>query len=179
MVTLKLYMQMIEAQELFADDENKLNKELIKLFDLEKTIKLEADKKLFEITKHLNEEIPFVKRFKINGIEFGFIPNLNNITVGEWVDLEIYQPRKDCLHKIMAILYRPIVNKLGETYSIEEYDGTEKYEKLMLETDVQIFNSCMVFFYTLSKQLLEGLNIYIQNKKKKNLKNKTQIQENL
>jgi len=179
MVTLKQYMQMLEAQELFAEDQNKLNKELLNIFNLQKLTKIEADKKMLEISKYLNEEIPLIKTFKLNGIEFGFIPNLNNITVGEWVDLDSYQARKDCLHKIMAILYRPIVNKLNDTYSIEEYDGTEKYEKLMLETDVQIFNSAMVFFYTLSKQLLEGLNTFIQNEMKKNLKNKTPLQENL
>jgi hypothetical protein len=179
MVTLKQYMQMLEVQELFANDQNKLNKEILKIFNLEKLTKIEADKKILEISSYMNAEIPLVKKFKLSGVEFGFIPNLNNISVGEWVDLDIYQTRKDSLHKIMAILYRPIINKLGETYSIEPYDGTEKYEKLMLETDVQIFNSAMVFFYTLSKQLLEDLNTYIQNQTKKSLTNKNLIQENL
>ena len=178
MVTLKQYMQMLQIQETFADDQNKINKELITLFNLGQLTKIEADKKMLELAQYINEENELIKTFKIDGVEYGFIPNLNNITVGEWVDLDTYQSRKDSLHKLMAILYRPIVNKLGDTYNIEPYDGTEKTEKLMLDTDVRIFNSAMVFFYTLSKKLLEGLDTYIQNQTKILKKTQNQTQKN-
>ena len=47
---------------------------------------------LNELIVHFNEIFsnkPLLKRrFKIKDIEFGFIPNLENITFGEYVDLE-------------------------------------------------------------------------------------------
>lgn len=178
MVTLKQYMQILQIQEMFAGDENKLNKEIIRLFKLDKLTKIESDEKIKEIISHLNSSSKLIKTFKINNIEFGFIPNLNEITVGEWVDIDSYQTRNDSFHKIMAILYRPIVNKQGNNYSIEEYEGTEKYEELMLDVDVQIFNSVMVFFWTLSTQLLTDLNTYILTETTTMMKNQIKMKEN-
>ena len=69
------------------------------------------------IINHLNElfkqETPMINRFSLkdpkgNEVEFGFIPRLDDISLGEFVDLDTYVSDWSDMHKAMAVLYRPI-----------------------------------------------------------------------
>lgn len=166
MVTLRQFVKVLQAKEAFGEDESRLNNEILKIFGLDKLKKQDSDKKMVEMTNYLHKEVELVKTFTLNGIEFGFIPNLNNITTGEFIDLEHYNLIPENYHKIMSILYRPIINKYKDLYEIEPYMGTDEFEDLLLESDVSIFNSAVVFFYNLSKDLLAASSIYIQNEQK-------------
>lgn len=166
MITLKQYVKVLQVKEVFGDDEVRLNNEILKIFGLDNLKKQDSDKKMVEMTNYLQKEVELVKTFTLNGIEFGFIPNLNNITTGEFIDLEHYNLIPENYHKIMAILYRPITNKYKDLYEIEPYIGTEEFEDLLLQSDVSIFNSSVVFFYNLSKDLLAASSIYTQNEQK-------------
>lgn len=82
---------------------------------------------------------------KIRGKEYGFIQSLNKLTLGEWIDLEelIEENALTNIHKILAILYRPIVSKEDENkYIIETYnsetleDRAELFKKEMMLGDV-------------------------------------------
>jgi hypothetical protein len=94
---------------------------------------------------------------EIDGVEYGFHPDLSDITLGEFADLEtmIKQGIEDNLPEIMAVLYRPITEKKGEHYSIQAYDGAlrlraEEMKKMKAE-DVE---GALVFFWSFVKKLL-------------------------
>lgn len=107
-----------------------------------------------QIDEALSKECAFVNRFKLNGIEFGFIPNFDEMSVGELGDLRNYSDKEEELHRTMAILFRPIVNKdLLGNYLIEDYNGTDKYCELMKQTPLNIVNGALGFFLSLSNEL--------------------------
>lgn len=99
----------------------------------------------------------FKNKIKINGVEYGFIPKLDDITLGEYVDLENYMKSSTTYHKAMAVLYRPITLKVKETYLIEEYEGSEKYSNEFLDCDLDSALGSMLFFWNLGKELLESM----------------------
>ena len=87
---------------------------------------------------------------EVEGNEYGFHPKLDDITLGEYADIEtlIKNGIEDSLPQLMAILYRPIVEKKNKIYIIEAYDGNidiraETFKKMKAE-QVQ---SALVFFW--------------------------------
>ena len=105
---------------------------------------------------------------KINNIEYGFHPNLEEITLGEYADIETYLKNglEDNLTKLMSVLYRPITERDGDNYSIEAYGlsnarmRAEKFKK-MKAADV---NSSLVFFWTLGNELSTILPLYLMER---------------
>jgi hypothetical protein len=105
---------------------------------------------------------------KVDGVEYGFHPDLSEITLGEYADIETYiqNGMEKNLSKLMAVLYRPVVEKNGKYYSIEGYNGSgvrmrsEKFKK-MKAADV---NSSLVFFWTLGNELSTILPLYLMER---------------
>lgn len=113
---------------------------------------------LEQILKCLNEASPLVKRFSIVGtdgveIEFGMIPNLDSMTLGEYIDLDNLISDWDNMHKMMAVLYRPVIKSRKDMYDIEPYKTYEKYEDIMKYTPLNVALGAMLFFYRLSSKL--------------------------
>ena len=84
------------------------------------------------------------------------IPNLDEITFGEFIDLEKYQYNMESLDKIMAILYRPIVRSMGDRYEIEPYnaDGdSEVIKKMSAGTAI----AALLFFYRSRNTFVDGI----------------------
>ena len=104
---------------------------------------------------------------KIEQVEYGFHPDLNSITLGEWSDIEsfIKNGLEQNLPEIMAILYRPVIEKENNIYTIQSYDGDitirAEHMKKMSAEQVQ---SALVFFWTLGKELLKILELYLTNR---------------
>jgi len=94
------------------------------------------------------------KRVEWNGTTYGFIPNLSEITMGEYVDIEGHckQAHKN-LHKIMSILYRPIVKETKTRYSIEPYSPSEEIEESFLDFPILPSMSALSFFFHLGIKL--------------------------
>jgi hypothetical protein len=97
---------------------------------------------------------PLQQKFEMNGTTFGFIPNLDDMSAGEYMDLDGYSTNWDEMHKAMAVLYRPIKQKLGDKYLIEDYEGTDKYSELMKDAPLNVVLGARVFFWHLGKELL-------------------------
>jgi hypothetical protein len=119
-----------------------------------------------KITNHLNNifdnsNTDLVERFKLGVVEYGFIPKLEDITLGEYIDLDNYLGDWDKMHKAMSVLYRPITTKIKDKYKIEEYDGT-KYEEEMMYMPLDIAINAMVFFYQLNRDLLNLTQNYLK-----------------
>lgn len=103
----------------------------------------------------------FTHRFTMKDIEFGFIPNLDKITFAEYVDLQTYANDIDNLHRLMAILFRPIYKRDGDKYSIMPYNGTEGYADIMLHTPMNLVNGALVFFWNLTNELSNSTQKYL------------------
>ena len=110
-----------------------------------------------------NKQPKLKNRFMMNGIEYGFIPNLDDMSLGEYVDLDTYISSWDNMHKAMAVLYRPIDASFGSKYTIEEYDGVGQEKMKDMPLDV-VFGS-MIFFYRLGIDLSQVMMSYFQDKK--------------
>lgn len=123
-------------------------------------------KDVAEITANINnlftKENVFIQRFKMGGVEFGFIPNLDEMSTGEYMDLDTYITDWDTMHNAMAVLYRPITNKLGNKYQIEEYKGSITYADVMKHAPLDVVLGAMVFFYTLGNDLLKSTINYLE-----------------
>jgi hypothetical protein len=103
-----------------------------------------------------NEKPSLKTRFTIGKQEFGFVPNLEDITFGEYVDLDNYMSSTSELHKTMAVLYRPITQDLGKRYDIEPYESAEKYSDLMKQAPMDVVLGATLFFYRLGSDLLNA-----------------------
>jgi len=106
---------------------------------------------------------------EIEGKRYGFHPNLDDITLGEFADIETFVKNDidNNLPELMAILYRPIVEEKNNIYIIEAYDGNisiraEEMKKMSAE-QVQ---SALVFFYNLGNELLKTLPLYLMERLK-------------
>lgn len=106
------------------------------------------------IDASLNQTVEFKPTFKIRDVEFGFIPNFDKITAGEYRDLTIYSQDVAEMHKLMAVLFRPIKSKSGDKYSILDYAGTEKRADVMKYMPLSIVNGALVFFSNLASELI-------------------------
>ncbi len=102
----------------------------------------------------LNTDSEFQNRFTLDGVEYGFIPNFDSITQGEYIDLTSTDLDNESLPTIMSVLFRPIIKSDAfNNYKIEAYDAsTERIEK-MKEAPMNIVNGAMVFFWSLAKEL--------------------------
>ena len=120
-----------------------------------------------EITNNLgvmfSKEHKLIQRFTLGGIEFGFIPNLEEISFGEYTDLDTYIGDWDNMHKAMAVLFRPIKQKFKHTYSIEEYNGSITYSDVMKHAPLDVVLGATVFFYNLGNELLKSTLNYLEN----------------
>jgi len=117
--------------------------------------------KMFDVKEH-----KFINRFKLGGVEFGFIPDLEDMTFGEYTDLDSYISDWDNMHKALAVLYRPIINKgLNNTYEIEKYNGSITYCDIMKHAPLDVVFGANVFFYNLGNDLLKSTLIYLDQNK--------------
>jgi len=147
----------------YKEDDNKLNAELVRyLYGNLDVPKKEADKTLIDVLTIINSKPDFIQRFEFDGVEYGFIPKLDDISVGEFIDLDEYIKDAKQLHKIAAILYRPVTNRNGKLYDIEKYEGTSKYADTMMKVDYKVVLGALVFFWNLGNSLLQSSVTYTQ-----------------
>jgi hypothetical protein len=103
-----------------------------------------------------NERPSLTQRFKMDGKEFGFIPSIEEITVGELNDVDQYISDWSQMHRAMSVLFRPVVATFGNRYEIEKYEGSEKYAEKMKEMPLDVVIGAMLFFWTLGNDLSQA-----------------------
>lgn len=109
---------------------------------------------LGDIDRIFAEKTDLVPTFNLEGIEYGFIPKLDDMTIGEFIDLDENLTEWETIHKAMAVLYRPINYKKEGKYLIEDYTGLDNAE-VFKKMPLGIAMGAMVFFYRLNNELLE------------------------
>jgi len=152
----KLDLDQIERAKLIikllVKNVNDSNIDKIKVADL-----LVMYKKLCAMT---NKQTKLIKKVCIQGKTYGFNPDLENISTGEFIDLDTYCKDLDKnLHLIMAVLYREITKEASGKYMIEKYDGeiTARAELFKNEMPGAVAQSCVVFFYNLGSNYLTDM----------------------
>lgn len=118
-----------------------------------------------EISEHLNllfsMEQELETSFNIKSQEFGFITSLDDISFGEYVDLDKYLNDWETMHKAMAVLYRPIVRRLDDKYEINEYNGSDAFCDIMRFMPLDVALGSIVFFYRIANELLKATRNYL------------------
>tara|TARA_R100000329_G_scaffold147355_1_gene134908 strand:+ start:449 stop:1099 length:651 start_codon:yes stop_codon:yes gene_type:complete len=171
-IKLWQYQKFVKIQE-DNTDENFLASKMIEIFcgiSLKEayTLKAKDVHRITGILADMFEQKPHIKtRFVLNGIEYGFIPNLDDMTLGEYVDLDTYLGKWQQVEKAMAVLYRPIINTYKNKYTIEEYkaEGQDVYKDMPMD----IVLGSMLFFYRLGIDLSRLMTVYLEQNKEKPL----------
>ena len=164
-ITLKQYQKWLKIAE-GKEDENFIKQKMIEIFcniPLKQVlqIKLSDVDIICQTINEVFEKKPvFKNKFVFNEIEFGFIPKLDDITLGEHIDLETYLNDFEYMHKAMSVLYRPITYKKKDQYLIEDYESSNKYNLENISLDIALGAS--VFFWNLKKELLSNILNYLQ-----------------
>ncbi len=159
-ITLGQYQKYLKIQD-DNDDENFLAMKMIEIFcgirgDAVLAMKANSIKEITLIlTDMFNEKPQLVKEFKMNGLSYGFIPKLDDMTFGEYIDLDTYIGDMPNLHRAMGVLYRPIKQKHKDKYLIQDYKGEET--DIMKDMPMDAVLSSILFFYHLGMDLSQAM----------------------
>jgi hypothetical protein len=123
---------------------------------------------LNDINNLFDKKQDLIPTFTHRGIEYGLIPVLDDMTLGEYVDLDENFTDWDTMHKAMAVLYRPVTLKKGDRYQIEEYSGLDNAET-MKQIPLDVVMGCMFFFWNLNDELLKTTLNYLSQEIPKEL----------
>jgi len=152
--------------------------------DMLRKLPMENYDAIMDLIKELfaqGEQMPVVKKFTIGSTEFGFIPHLDDMTYGEYLDLSTYSKNLwQNLPTFLSIVYRPITKKDKDTYEIEAYNGTNE-DMVTLFTHaltMDIVWGAIGFFMILQKDLLKGMGTYSMEILEK-MKTNTQVLDTL
>jgi len=165
-ITLSQYQKF----EKIDNDENRntnfILHKLVEIFcnlDLRDIIKIKWSS-VSKIANSINElfekDHKLIKTFTLNKKQYGFIPNLDDMTLGEYIDLDNSVSDWQQMHKAMAVLFRPITFKKGQRYLIQEYEAEEEDELKEMPLDVVL--GSLFFFYNLRKELLNTIPSYLK-----------------
>jgi len=127
-----------------------------------------------------NDEKVFKQFIEIDGIKFGFHPNLKSMTFGEWLDLsELSKNFPHQLPELMCILYRPVTAEINMQYKIEEYDSDVhlKYAPQMRKMNLANVNAALLFFSTLKNDLVNNTPEYLEQELERLKREITQLAE--
>lgn len=153
------YMGVVDANKDAQGAEEFLNMKLVEIFcgvslkDVS-AIDLSDFTRITEILrKAFSSKTPLIRHFELDGIEFGFVPNLDKITIGEYIDIEANIGNWKTMHRAMGVLYRPITEKRDDKYLVEKYEGKTEYAEVLKYMPLNVALGASVFFYHLGKDL--------------------------
>ena len=180
-ITLRQYKHFLKIQK-NVDDESFLNAKIIEIFcniNLENVLRLKFnDSELIvnTLTEMFEQKPNLVKSFKLNNINYGFHPQLDDLTLGEYIDLDTFIGDWENIEKAMAVLYRPIVNKVKEKYTIEEYVVGKDAEILDMPMDAVL--SSIFFLWNLGLDLSKTMMNYLDKEQTQALTEYLNLQPN-
>jgi hypothetical protein len=117
------------------------------------------------INKMFEEKPRLIDRFNYNGREFGFIPKLDDITFGEFVDLDLLMGDWETMDKAMAILFREVTDSKGGKYIIEPYNSEKENDFKNMPLDVAL--GALFFLESLNTELTRHTKLYLQKETKR------------
>jgi len=116
--------------------------------------KNDLDEIRYQIAEVLSQKPNLIKTFTFKGKEYGFHPKLEDISLGEYIDLDQYlkEPYMNA-EKVLGVLYRPITKKMFGRYDIENYDPDVHDGLGFQDLGTDILLGCLLFFYRLEINL--------------------------
>lgn len=100
------------------------------------------------------ETARFEKVVEMDGKRFGFVPDWDAFTAGEWIDLENYlEDFWKNAHKVMAVLFREVTYELGDKYEVKKYTAKED-ASIFEEMPADLVSGTLLFFWTTRNELL-------------------------
>ena len=166
-IPLKNYQSFVKMRE-SSTDEDFVAQKLIEIFcgiELKQIVKMrmtDVNELVLTFNKIFNEEPKFQHRFTLHGIEYGFIPKLEDISFEEFTNLQELMKSWDTFHLAMAVMYRPITEKIKDKYSIFPYEYSEDMGEIFKLCPLDICLSARVFFWNLAKELLSVIPSYLE-----------------
>ena len=161
-VTLETWLKLIDFETGTKTEEatetiaalSDIPKQLVKELSLSDVVVIMS--KIGELQAKQDTELKRI--IEINEVEYGFHPDLDSISLGEYADIEqfIKNGIDKNLPELMSVLYRPIKLKKNDIYIIDSYDGDIRLRaEEMKQMSAEQVQSALVFFYTLGKVLSE------------------------
>lgn len=183
-ITLKNYQKFLESSK-DSNDDLFIKQKMVQYFcniPLEAVMKIKKkdfNAIIFQLSEVLKEQPDHTPIFELGGTKFGFIPDLDSdLTFGEFVDVDLSISNWADYHKMMAVLYRPIVAERKGKYQIEEYSADDTYHQLMKSAPMHVVLGAVLFFYRLGNELLTITPKYLQALLRKNHKAMEALEQN-
>lgn len=116
-----------------------------------------------------SKELPpteFKHTIEIDGITYSLVPDLNKLTVGEWIDIDGYLENfTENIHNVMAILYRPLISSINDrTRIVKEYNANDSLEiAKIFKTKMNIADvyGTSIFFFLIGIEFTKNLTDYL------------------
>ena len=163
-ITLRQYKHFLKIQKT-VDDEKFLSAKIIEIFcgvNLQEVMQIKFNDSEFivdTLTEMFEQKPNLVSKFKLNNKEYGFHPQLDDLTLGEYIDLDTFIGDWENIEKAMAVLYRPVVNKLKDKYTIEDYKVGRDADMLDMPMDAVL--SSIFFLWNLGLDLSKAMMSYL------------------
>lgn len=166
-ITLRQYLNLQKDIKNYEGDEDATNAALFyHICGIEPKILSQLDTEVFTKVKSQlysflgNINFLLKRTITIEGIKYGFEPNLAKMSYGAYLDMSKFDTLgiDENWPKILSILYRPIEKEMGALYSISEYKGWKEWEtEKWLDVDMEFHFGCFFFFNRLYKDLSLGI----------------------
>ena len=107
---------------------------------------------LFKLNNVLNSQPKLERTFDLNGVKYGIIPNFDEKSFGEFIDIDNITDYKKDLDRLMSIIYRKVIKSDGHRYEIEPYKSSYKFKDI--PTGIAL--GALVFFWTIGRDCLNA-----------------------
>ena len=164
-ITLGQYQKYLKMQK-ENEDETFIAQKMIEIFcntRLDYVMKMrwkDVNEIVTDLGVMFEEDQKLQKQFTLNGVQYGFIPNLDEISFGEFVDLDTYLADWDQMHHAMQVLYRPVDINVRGRYNIKEYNAIT--DDTMKEMPLAYALGAVFFLLNLGKELSVTMMDYLQ-----------------
>jgi hypothetical protein len=154
-ITLGQYQRFMKVK----GDSEFMSHKMLEIFckvDLRDVLQLkitQIEEALSTLNNAFNQSPSLTHKMSLDGLVLGLLPNLMDITLGEYVDIEENIADWQTMHKAMAVLYRPINQKFGKLYNVVEYNGTSSTAESMKAMPISVVFGALNFMYRLGMDL--------------------------
>lgn len=178
-MTLGMYQQLMLNPELYENN----TVQLLSLFTGIPSNKLKncSNDEIELIEFFLNDRVKLPKQQEVvlnfihNDIEYGLENDWSKLAWGAWIDFEVYSTENiySNLHKIMAILYRPIESKNKrdvKKYKIVPYKSEEIEDRaeIMKQVPLKIWLGAAQFFFSIALIFTKNMQVSLAWENKMN-----------
>ena len=169
-ITLEQYQAFLAAQEI-SQEENYLEGKAVEIFCNipPESVRLITAHSISDVTSKISaifsQKPELVRFFTLNKKEYGFIPNLDEMSFGEYIDVDTYLSDWKNMHFAMNVLYRPVVHKSAGRYELSAYDTETRDRALQMPMDAVL--GSIFFLFNLGTDLLKVTQNYLKEEVEK------------